>query len=286
MVDHTDLNSIRVNGQSCTSAVRKDWPAPADIERADRLAVIGQLAGGLAHEMNTPLASISAHAEESLEMLSGARLTPQQLAQLRERQMAIMRQAHRCSRVASRLLQFADPARPAGERAAPPPVVGEVVQLLAPSAEQRGVQLDAVLQEPLPAAPLAPAELEQLLLNLVQNAVDACQTGGRVRIEAASTDGELQFIVTDTGCGMSRDLLPRIFDPFFSTKPIGQGTGLGLSVCYGMVRAVGGSIEVESAPGRGTRVMVRLPCEPQPSTVVRTVEACPIGLGRPPDLRT
>jgi two-component system NtrC family sensor kinase len=137
----------------------------------------------------------------------------------------------------------------------------DVVELFGPAAHEKGIQLETIIDADLPDAPVGPAELEQLLVNLLQNSLDACGEGqdNCVRIQASCSDDQLQIIVSDTGCGIPRDTLNRIFDPFFTTKPVGKGTGLGLSVCVGIVRGVGGSIEVESAPGRGTRVTVALP---------------------------
>ncbi len=251
--------------------------------RADRLANVGQLAAGLAHEMNTPLGSISAHAEESIELLEhlhDGRLAREKIDDLRGRLLAIMRQAHRCSRIATRLLQFAQPGRSVGGKCRADEVLTEVVGLFMPAAAEKGVHLDRLAGSNLPDAPVGAAELEQLLVNLVQNAIDACQRGDMVRVQATAGNRQLQFVVTDTGCGIPHEALNRIFDPFFTTKPVGHGTGLGLSVCHGIVRSVGGSIEVESAPGQGTRVTVSLPVESDVRVGIRVHEACPVGTRR------
>jgi signal transduction histidine kinase len=100
--------------------------------------------------------------------------------------------------------------------------------------------------------------MEQLLVNLIQNSLDACDAGDRITVEATLGPGSLIVVISDSGCGMTPDVLSRIFDPFFTTN-VGKGTGLGLSVCHGIVRSVGGSIEVESVAGQGTRVTVLLP---------------------------
>jgi two-component system NtrC family sensor kinase len=240
--------------------------------RAERLASVGQLAAGLAHEMNTPLGSISAHAEESVEIIDriqSGRLTTQSLTDLRTRQLAIMRQAHRCSRIASRLLLFAQSSRPVGGKSRPDEVINDVVQLFASPAQAKGVRLERVVEGHLPDALIGPSELEQLLVNLMQNSLDACERGQTIRIEASAQDGQFRVAITDTGCGIPRDDLSRIFDPFFTTKPVGHGTGLGLSVCLGIIRSARGVIEVESAPSHGTRVCVTVPIEP-PDTLDAT----------------
>ena len=283
MNENNSLASIRLNGKESPGEAVSTAADAMALGRADRLANVGQLAAGLAHEMNTPLGSISAHAEESLDLLEhlpDGRLTREKLDDLRGRLLAIMRQAHRCSRVATRLLQFAQPGRPVGGKCRPNEVITEVVELFARAAAEKGVHLDRLADASLPDAPVGPSELEQLLVNLVQNGIDACQRGDIVHVQATAGDRQLQFVVTDTGCGIPRETLNRIFDPFFTTKPFGHGTGLGLSVCHGIVRSVGGSIEVESAPGQGTRVTVLLPIESDARAGIRVHEACPLGTGR------
>lgn len=264
MDDHASLPSIRFNGKDLGSLSTEHSTDPIALGWADRLANVGQLAAGLAHEMNTPLGSISAHAEESLEIVEHVRderLAREKLEDLRGRLLAIMRQANRCSRIATRLLQFAQPGRPMGGKCRPQQIVDEVVELFAPAAQEKGVHLDRLVDAELPDAPVGPAELEQLLVNLLQNSLDACKRGDMVRVQALVQSGCLKLMVSDTGHGIPRETLNRIFEPFFTTKPVGRGTGLGLSVCLGIARSAGGSIEVESAPGHGTRVTVSLPVE-------------------------
>lgn len=282
MDDHTSLPSIRLNGKDTVGRVSEQSTDPVTLGWADRLANVGQLAAGLAHEMNTPLGSISAHAEESLEIVEHVRDGPlprEKLDDLRGRLLAIMRQANRCSRIATRLLQFAQPGRPVSGTCNPKPVIDEVVEMFAPAAQEKGIHLDRLGEIELPNAPVGPAELEQILVNLVQNSVDACERGDMIRVQAAVQSGCLKLIVSDTGCGIAREMLNRIFEPFFTTKPVGQGTGLGLSVCLGIARSVGGSIELESAPGRGTRASVSLPLERAAGPGIRVREACPLEKG-------
>jgi two-component system NtrC family sensor kinase len=202
--------------------------------------------------------------------------------------MAIMRQANRCSRIATRLLQFAQPGRAVGGTSRPQQVLAQVIELFAPAAHERGIHLDQLCDDNLPDAPVGPAELEQLLVNLAQNSLDACDRGDVVRIEVRQGDRRgsnparpaectcLKLVVTDTGCGIPHGVLSRIFDPFYTTKPVGRGTGLGLSVCLGIARSVGGAIEVESGPHHGTRVTVTMPLAPATHADVETHESCPL----------
>jgi len=229
---------------------------------ADRLAAVGQLAGGLAHEMNTPLGSISAHAEEALDLLAPSKLSAPNRDEVRRHLLLIMRQAQRCSRIATRLLQFARPSQFLGGSCPTDRVIDDSIELLMHAARAKGVNLLRTNLNPLPDAPLGQADLEQLLVNLLQNSIDACQAGDCVRIHGEATADQLTLVVEDTGTGISPETLNRIFDPFFTTKAVGQGTGLGLSVCLGIVASTGGSIEVRSAPGCGARVALALPLKP------------------------
>jgi len=121
------------------------------------------------------------------------------------------------------------------------------------------------------------SEMEQLLINLLQNSVDATNSDGHITIESRVHERELRVTITDTGCGIPYEVLNRIFDPFFTTKTVGYGTGLGLSVCHDIVRRAGGSIEVQSAPGQGTRVTIALPLRGIAPQEPRSIKACPLG---------
>jgi signal transduction histidine kinase len=130
-------------------------------------------------------------------------------------------------------------------------------------ADDRQVSLELDLQ-PLPSVTCYPAKINQVVFNLLSNAIDACAPGGRVSV-ATRLDGEgVEVQVEDTGSGIPPEILGKIFDPFFTTKPIGEGTGLGLSISYGIVRSHGGRIEVESTVGRGTRFVVHIARAPFP----------------------
>ncbi len=237
-------------------------PPLRPIEATDRLAMIGQVASGLAHELNTPLACVAAHAEEAIELLERAVLhhVPEELAtELRMHLLAIVRHSGRCARILHQLLQFARPSGRLSGHAALPQVVTDVVELLRPLADSKAVGLQLDVPRHLPPLAIAPADLEQLLANLIHNAIDACGHGGLVTISASQQDDMVQVIVADNGCGIPEENLARVFEPFFTTKPEGKGSGLGLSVCHGIVRAVAGDIRIESTEGAGTKVFVKLP---------------------------
>jgi signal transduction histidine kinase len=229
------------------------------LRHADRLNVIGTLAAGVAHEIGTPLNVISG----SAELLRGA--SP---ADVDELAGVIYEQTSRISSIIRHLLDF---GRRGGTKAAAVDLnelARAGTRLLAPIAKKRAVQL-RVAPAPAPVVVCGnAAELEQVLSNLVLNAIQAMPlSGGTISIEVghASRAGGRgdrplgTFSIEDTGVGIPARDLPRIFDPFFTTKGVGEGTGLGLSVSYGIVQDHGGEIEVDSEVGRGTRFTVLLP---------------------------
>ncbi len=116
----------------------------------------------------------------------------------------------------------------------------------------------------LPLVTCYPAKINQVVLNLLSNAVDACGDNGKVTVRTCPCDRGVEIHVIDTGCGIAPAIRERIFDPFFTTKPPGKGTGLGLSISHGIVEDHGGAIEVESTPGQGTHFTVTLPLRPPP----------------------
>lgn len=231
------------------------------LEVADRLALIGQLAAGLAHHMNTPLACVAAHAEECLDLLDRleAQLPREVLEELRGRLHAVLRHTGRCARYVQQLLQFARPGTRLRGHARLESAIQDATRLLKPLAETRGVSIQTDLRNGDVPVAISPGDFEQLLVNLLHNAIDACEGGGTVRVAAALDGDDVRLVIEDEGCGIAPEHLPRVFEPFFTTKPEGRGSGLGLSVCHGIVRAVGGHIEISSKLGQGTRVTVRLP---------------------------
>jgi len=223
------------------------------MRRSERIVAVGQLAAGLAHEINNPLGVIRCYAE----LLAASQKDPQAQADLE----VIMRHTDQARRVVRDLLDFARP-RPAssgpGDLAAAARACAEI---LGPQARTR----HAVLELDAPDAPLpvraGPEALEHILANLVMNALDAVagRDDGRVRIGVGREDDDALLSVADNGPGIAPEHLDRVFDPFFTTKEVGKGTGLGLAVVYGLVRDLEGAVEVINAEGGGALFRVRLP---------------------------
>ncbi|NBD11924.1 MULTISPECIES: ATP-binding protein [Corallococcus] len=234
--------------------------------RAEKLATVGVLAAGVAHEIGTPLGIIRGHAEYMLQKVGGTE-HPQGRGL-----NAIVTQIDRVSRIIRQLLDLSrlQPARAAAVPLAP--VVRGLQELLDMEAERRHVHFELDVPERLPCLSADADQLQQVLLNLALNACDACSEGGRVKVSATAFAGGdtptlemVEIRIQDDGRGIAPEHLHQVFDPFFTTKKRGQGTGLGLSVVAQIVRNHGGQIGVDSEPGRGTVVTLRWPVAAAPN---------------------
>jgi len=227
------------------------------IRRSQTLALMGKLASSLAHEVGTPLGVISGRAEFLQQALPPGHA-------LREDAEAILAQTDRIAKIIRSVL---DPLRkdsgPKLDRTALSTVVEDVLPLLRHTARRRNVRLSATVPLDLPPVLADTGQLQQVLINLVVNGVDAAPAGGSVTLTARRMSDagrpHIAISVTDTGPGIPPDLRSRIFEPFFTTKPKGEGTGLGLAICRDIVRAHGGQIHVDSQVGTGTTFTIQLP---------------------------
>ncbi len=222
------------------------------LRHADRLATIGKLASGVAHELGTPLNVISGRAE----IAATENLGPKERV---ENAKVVLAQAARMEHIIHQLLGF---SRRAGQTRSPTSVLSlarRAVSLVESVAKKRRIELDVSGVDV--RLEVSDSEIVQVLSNLLTNAIDATNDGGRVVIEVLAPKGAeaVTIRVVDQGTGIAPPLLARVFEPFFTTKEVGKGTGLGLSVSYGIVRDHGGTIEVESTPGQGSTFSVILP---------------------------
>jgi two-component system NtrC family sensor kinase len=235
-----------------------------DASPAIRFASLADLAAGIAHEINNPLAIILEAAGWIGDLL-GEEGSPSvdSVEEVRRALRQITTQGERCRDITRNLLTFARPGSGKLQELDLNGLVAEVVEPIRRRAQPKGVEIAVHADPSLPVARLSAAEMQQLLTNLLTNAIDALQPdGGRVEVSTRLAGAELELSVSDTGPGIPDRVLPRIFEPFFTTKPVGKGTGLGLAVCAGIVAGLGGSIGVETAPGRGATFRVRLPLTP------------------------
>lgn len=222
------------------------------VQHADRLATIGQLASGVAHELNEPLGAILGFAQ----LLDK---TPRIPSQARGDIARIMSAALHARDIIRKLMTFARQARPALEPIDLNGLIKESRSLWAWRCEDRGIETVYELSPSLVMMHADAGQIRQVLINLVVNAIQAMPEGGRLTLATCVNGNMIELSVADTGEGIPADVLPRLFDPFFTTKDVNQGTGLGLSVVDGIVSGHGGRIDVESQPGRGACIRVYLP---------------------------
>ncbi|HEX5044092.1 MAG TPA: ATP-binding protein [Candidatus Polarisedimenticolaceae bacterium] len=224
------------------------------VSRQERLASLGMLAAGVAHEINTPLTGISSFTQMLLEDTSPADPRHGLLTKIED-------QSRRVSGIANALLNLARPERGSFEDLSLNDAVAEVLHWFSPEVRPRKIRVESRLDPAIPILHGHKGKLQQVLLNLLRNAADAVDQdhGGRIEVTTALRDGRVLLEVVDDGVGIREEDLPRIFDPFFTTKGRGKGTGLGLAISYGIVREHEGDMQVESAPGEWTRFRVELP---------------------------
>ncbi|MCK4752900.1 MAG: PAS domain-containing sensor histidine kinase [Planctomycetes bacterium] len=221
---------------------------------ADRLATIGMLAAGVAHELNEPLGSVLGFAQlakkcPGVPVSAGQDIEKIEAASLHARE------------IIRKLLVFARQMPSEKTHVNLNQVVEEGLYFFGARCAKAGVELVRELSPDMPEITADKAQLNQLLVNLVVNALQSMPEGGNITIQTQFHDRNVLLIVEDTGCGMSNEVIEQIFIPFFTTKDVGHGTGLGLPVVHGIVTAHGGSIDVKSKPGCGTRFEIRIPLD-------------------------
>jgi signal transduction histidine kinase len=222
------------------------------LRHADRLATIGQLAAGVAHELNEPLGNTLGFAQLAKKCPG----LPKQAEQDIEK--AIIASLH-AREVIKKLMLFARPMLPKKTQVNLNQLVEEGLYFLESRCDKEGIELVRLFSPDLPEITADPAQLTQVLVNLIVNALQAMPEGGRLTVQTLTGEKHISLIVEDTGFGMSEEVMKKIFIPFFTTKDVNQGTGLGLPVVHGIVTSHGGSIQVNSKIGRGTRFEVKLP---------------------------
>lgn len=221
------------------------------LRKTERLAELGTLASGMAHEIGTPMNVILGRAELLMRKAKDEH-TRTGLA-------TIVTQVERITKIMNQLLSFAR-RRPSERRAVDlRTVVTDVLDVLQEKLRKQGIQVQRMEAPSLPRACADPDQMNQVLLNLVLNACQAMPDGGTLSLHLRPVGDTVELRVQDTGCGMSEDDARKVFDPFFTTKPVGEGTGLGLTVVHGIIQEHEGTICISSVPGQGATFIVTLP---------------------------
>jgi PAS domain S-box-containing protein len=223
--------------------------------QADKLAALGTLSAGIAHEINNPIGIITSRVEVML-LEADDHAMPEAI---RGDLQVILRHARRVAAVTQALLSFARQSSGARRPVSLNRVAEDIVQIAGKDMSRASVEVSLRLDEHLPLIVADATAIGQVLLNLLTNARMAMPDGGRITVETAHLPetGAARMTVQDTGSGIAREILPKIFDPFFTTKP--EGTGLGLAISHGIVQDHGGTIDVRSEPGRGATFILTFP---------------------------
>ena len=258
--------------QELERRIQAQFLAESRLIRSARLAAVGEMAAGVAHELNNPLTTVTGFIELTLNEISID-------SPLRSDLELALQEAHRARGVVRRLLDFSRPVDDQRARTDVNELITEVLPLFHHLARTSGIALSADLSPQLPWIYIDSNQIKQVLINLIHNAIQAMPQGGSLTIcssrdqrllgerpsltnqEISSSTQWICICIMDTGVGMPADVLERIFEPFYSTRPAGKGTGLGLSVSYGIITSHGGRIDVESSPGQGSTFRIYLPIE-------------------------
>jgi signal transduction histidine kinase len=248
------------DSQGCIShriAVLHDITEQTNLEdvlrRNERLAGIGLLAAGIAHEISNPVGSVLLAAETALAIMDSPQAAPQVAACLRN----ILTSADRCGRIVRTLMRYSREEPTERQSCSINDVAKQAVELVRPYAERPGTELRLELDHDMPLVPMNPLEIELVLVNLLRNAVEA-GGGTTVTIRTEKTDGGVRATVCDKGCGMSEQQLAHVFDPLYTTRRELGGCGLGMNIASGIIRGHQGRMEVQSQLGLGTTVTIEL----------------------------
>ncbi|NLE37226.1 MAG: two-component sensor histidine kinase, partial [Pirellulaceae bacterium] len=225
------------------------------LRRAERLASIGTLAAGIAHEINNPLGAITLSVDAV--RLSADHDNREEIVAMAMKNIQVS--ALRCGRIVKSMLQFARDEATRKADADFAAIASRAHHMARSFARERDVRLELDVAENLPLVRINPTEMTQVCVNLLFNAVEASSPGGVVLMRLRATGEVLRMNVVDQGRGIPAEEIDHVFDPFYTTKGEQGGTGLGLSITYGIVQQHGGTIDVESKPGRGTTISISLP---------------------------
>jgi two-component system NtrC family sensor kinase len=245
------------------------------IIESGHLVSLGELAAGIAHEINNPVAIMVEEAGWIEDLLEEETFRDSEnLEEFKRALVQIRKQGIRARDITHKLLSFARRSDSRIDRVDVNDLIEEVVSLSAQQARYNNIEFDTRLGEDLPAVQVSQTELQQVLFNLINNAIDAMdKRGGTIHVQTWNRDRKVYLAVNDNGPGIPEANLHRIFEPFFTTKPVGKGTGLGLSICYGIVKKMGGEIKVESRVGEGTGFEISIPIDAGPGAAQVAADA-------------
>jgi two-component system NtrC family sensor kinase len=250
---NTVVNRIKISDQERENAI-------AESEHASKMATIGRLAAGVAHEINNPLAIINEKAGLMKDILGASGNLEQNKEKFLSLISGISESVNRCRTITHRLLGFSRRLEISQDAIDINETIQEVIGFLEKDILYRNIQLEMNLQKNLPNITTDKGQLQQVFLNIINNAIDALKERGSINVSSFIQNNQfVRVAIKDNGVGIPKENLKHIFEPFYSTKEKGKGTGLGLSISYGIMQKLGGTIIVESEVNKGTTFIVEVP---------------------------
>jgi PAS domain S-box-containing protein len=254
MVEKARANALQERTQELQNAYDQLKAVQAQLIQSEKMAAVGQLAGGVAHEINNPMGVILGFAQSIMKRI-------QEDDPLSMPLKSIEREAVRCKKLVGDLLSFSRVGKTPVELINIHQTIDETLSLIAVQVNMKNIQIIRGYSTGLPHITANKNQLQQVIMNLCTNAVDAMPAGGKITVNTRQQEGFFEIRISDTGFGMTPAIMQRIFEPFFTTKEPGKGTGLGLSLCYEIIQKHHGTIEVESESGKGTTFVIKLMIE-------------------------
>jgi len=249
---HAELN---IAHQELSAYVQKLEESQEQLIRAEKLTSLGQLAASIAHEINNPLAGVLVYTQLLAKKVTGDALNKEDALNYLSKMES---EISRCSRIIRNLLDFARQTEPMLRLVDVNQVIEQVLAMVGHQAQLQNVEVAKEVSPSLPKVMADFDQLQQIFTNLALNAIQAMPEGGRLTVRSSAVDSEVRIDVQDTGCGISKENMGKLFTPFFTTKVKGKGVGLGLAVVHGIIERHKGRIKVQSEVGKGTTFSVYL----------------------------